>query len=532
MPDSAREIREGKCRLGIEFGSTRIKAVLIGEDRTPVASGSHDWENRWEDGIWTYSLDDIHSGLVSCFASLKADVEEKFGVRLTKLSALGVSAMMHGLIAFDSGGKLLSPFRTWRNTITAAESAELTAALGRAFPQRWTACHLLKAIKEESPWLEDLASVNTLAGYVHWKLTDRRVLGVGDASGMFPVAGASRRWDDEAADTFDSLYLKGRKWGIRDLLPEILLAGDSAGTLTEEGALMLDPTGDLEPGSPLCPPEGDAGTGMVATNSVRERAGNVSAGTSAFAMVVLEKPLSRPRSELDIVATPDGSPVAMAHTNNCTGSYDSWLSLFGEVLSEFGCEVKKGEFYDKLLMKALEGEADAGGLVSYNYISGEPIAGLDEAMPVLLRPRGSMLNLANFMRSELISAVAAMRCGLDILFDEEGAGIDLMSGHGGYFKTREAGQRMMSAALGVPVRVLSGAGEGGAWGMALLADYLLTGNGMPLADHLDEMVFKDAEATTVDATPEEKAGFGEYFRRYRAGAAAVKAAVGALGGTN
>lgn len=519
--DVRNEIGSGMCSLGIEFGSTRIKAILIGSDKSPIASGAHDWENRNENGIWTYTINDIKEGLRSCYSSLKKDVEEKYGIRLTRLKALGISAMMHGYMAFDADGNLLTPFRTWRNTITEAESKELTELFSYPVPQRWSISHYLKELKDGAEYLPKLDKIMTLAAYVHFLLTGKNVIGIGDASGMFPIDTASDSYDPKALGLFNKKY-NGPK-PVEKLLPQVLLAGENAGYLTKEGALLLDPDGELEAGCPLCPPEGDAGTGMVATNAILPRTGNVSAGTSAFAMVVLEHPLSRPYSELDLVTTPDGKLVAMAHTNNCTGSYDAWFSLFREVLEAMGVEVKKGKFYDTLLNLALKADPDCGGLLSYNYISGEPITGLNDGCPMNVRTADSRFNLPNFIRCELYTAVAAMRTGLDILFDKEHAALDVMNGHGGYFKTAEVGQRMMAAALKTPIRVLSTAGEGGAWGIAILADYLSSDKTLP--EYLDEDVFGSAESITVEPTAEDLAGFDSFYKAYINGLQIEKAAV-------
>lgn len=515
-----REISDGGCCLGIELGSTRIKAVLIDSTRKMVASGNHDWENRNDNGIWTYSLQDIVTGLGACYSALKDDVRRRYGVRLGKLASMGVSAMMHGYMAFDDGWRLLTPFRTWRNTVTARESEELTALFSFPVPQRWTVSHLLLDIKKQAGYLPSLAHVCTLSSHVHRLLTGADVVGVGDASGMFPIDQGTMDYSRSAAEAF------GRRYGydIRRLFPKVLAAGEVAGYLTKEGALLLDRDGDLEPGCPLCPPEGDAGTGMVATNSILPRTGNVSAGTSAFAMVVLEKPLSGVYAELDLVTTPDGVPVAMAHTNNCTGGYDAWISVFSEVLSAMGVTTDRSRLYDVVLSAALEGDPDCGGLLSYNYISGEPITGLEEGRPLFTRSSSSRFNLANFMRSELYSAIASMRVGLDILFRKEGVHLDVMNCHGGYFKTRHVGLRMMASALGTPVRALSTAGEGGAWGIAVLASFL-SARGMSLAEYLSDEVFSDSESTTFVPDERDCEGFDRYYRRYIAGLGIERAAV-------
>lgn len=517
------DIERGECVLGIEFGSTRVKAVLIAKDKSPIASGAYDWENRNVEGVWTYTNDDILTALSSSYADLKADVKAQYGLTLKKLKALGVSAMMHGYLAFDKEGSLLTIFKTWRNTITEAESAELTKLFNYPIAQRWSISHLLYEIKHKAPYLDRLEHVSTLASYVHKLLTGRKVIGIGDASGMFPINMETKNYDDEDA----ALFLEKYGFDVRKLFPKILLAGEEAGRLTKEGALLLDKEGELEAFCPLCPPEGDAGTGMTATNAVLPRSGNVSAGTSAFAMVVLERPLSKAYSALDIVTTPDGNLVAMAHTNNCTGGYDAWISLFNEVLVAMGVEVKKGKLYDVILSEALKGEADCGGLLSYNYISGEPATGLNDGRPMFVRSAESRFNLKNFMRSELFAAVAAMRVGLDILFDKEDVKLDIMNGHGGYFKTKEVGLPLMAAALKTPVRALSTAGEGGAWGIALLADYL-SYNDMSLPDYLNNEVFAGAESVTVEPTAEEVEGFNKFYARYLAGLSIEKEAVRTL----
>ncbi len=518
------EIEKGKCSLGIEFGSTRIKAILISSDKTPIASGAHDWENRNTDGVWTYTIEDIKVGLADCYRSLKEDVKAKFGVTLKHLKGMGISAMMHGYMAFDKEGNLLTPFRTWRNTITAKESKELTELFNYPIPQRWTISHFLKELKDGAKYLSVLDRISTLAGYVHYLLTGQKVIGIGDASGMFPIDVDKKCYMESAVSLFDETYLKNKyNYSIASLLPEIKVAGETAGYLSKEGVLFLDKDNDLEPGIPLCPPEGDAGTGMVATNAVLPRTGNVSAGTSAFAMVVLEHPLSKAYPELDIVTTPDGSLVAMAHTNNCTGSYDSWISLFNEVLVAMGVEVKKGKLYDTLLSLALKADPDCGGLLNYGYISGEHITGLSEGRPLFVRSSSSVFNLANFMRSELYTAVSAMRVGLDILFDKENVTLDVINGHGGYFKTAEVGQVMMASALKTPVKVLSTAGEGGAWGIAILADYL--DSSKPLPQYLESEVFSCSEAVTVAPTKENIDGFNKFYARYLKGLAIEQCAV-------
>lgn len=520
----AKEIDEGKCSLGIEFGSTRIKAILIASDKTPIASGAHDWENRNVNGIWTYTIDDIKTGLASCYHSLKEDVKTTYGLTLRRLKAMGISAMMHGYMAFDKDGNLLTPFRTWRNTITAEESKELTELFGYPIPQRWSISHFLKEIKEDAKYLNVLDHISTLACYVHRLLTGEKIIGIGDASGMFPIDVKKKCYMESSVKQFDEKYLNGKySYSIIDLLPEIKVAGECAGTLTKEGVLLLDKDNELEEGIPFCPPEGDAGTGMVATNAVLPRTGNVSAGTSAFAMVVLERPLSKAYPELDIVTTPDGSLVAMAHTNNCTGSYDAWMSIFNEVLLAMGVEVKKGKLYDTLLSLALKADPDCGGLLNFGYISGEHITGLNEGRPLFVRDSSSRFTLANFIRSELYTAVTAMRVGLDILFDKENVTLDVINGHGGYFKTAEVGQVMMASALKTPVKVLSTAGEGGAWGIAILADYLTSEKALP--QYLESEVFSGSESVTIAPTKENIDGFNKFYARYMKGLAIEQCSV-------
>ena len=529
MDDRIRkEISDGQCVIGIEFGSTRIKAVMIDSLCNPIASGAYDWENRNIDGVWTYDIEDIKAGLRASYRDLKEDVRKKYGITLKRIRAMGVSAMMHGYMAFDKDGNLLTPFRTWRNNITEKESEELTELFGYPIAQRWTVSHLLKDIKEKKDYLPRLSHVSTLASYVNRLLSGEKVIGVGDASGMFPIDTEAKDYMAESAELFDSNYASSYPWKIREIFPRVLSAGEVAGYMTQEGAALLDEDGDLEPGCALCPPEGDAGTGMMATNSVAPRTGNVSAGTSVFAMIVLEKPLSKAYSALDIVTTPDGRLVAMSHSNNCTGGYDAWFSLFGEVVKALGFDVRKPVLYDTLLEKALEADPDCGGLLSYGYISGEHITGFSEGRPLFVRHPDAAFNLANFIRAELFTSLCAMRTGLDILFEKEGVGLDMLSGHGGFFKTASVGQRIMAAAAKTPCRVLKTAGEGGAWGIALLADYL-SHNDMSLGDYLSENVFASAESSVVKPDPADVEGFNKFFRRYHEGLAIERAAVEHLG---
>lgn len=521
------EIACGKAIVGIEFGSTRIKAVMINSANEPVAGGAFDWENSLIDGVWTYSLDEIHNGISTAFANLKKDVAEKYGVKLTKLKAMGVSAMMHGYLAFDKGGNLLVPFRTWRNTITGKASQELSSLFDYPIPERWSIAHLYQAILNEEEHVKSLDFFTTLAGYAHWKFTGEKVLGVGDASGMFPIDDKTCDYNKKMIDQFNALVApRGFSWKLEDLLPKVLLAGQKAGTLTKEGALWLDPTGDLEAGIPLCPPEGDAGTGMSATNSVAPRTGNVSAGTSVFAMIVLEKALGKSYNGLiDLVSTPDGKPAAMAHANNCTGEYDKWIKLFGEAASLLGAEYSKGELYDKLLLEALKGDKNCGGLIPYNYISGESMTGFTEGRPLFVRKQNANFTLANFMRSQLFTALGALRTGMDILFDQEQVKLDRLTCHGGFFKAQDIGLPVMACAMHTPVSALSTAGEGGPWGMALLASYLVNSEGKSYSDWLEEKVFASASVTTVTPDAEDVKGFNEFFADYKKGLAVEKAAV-------
>jgi sugar (pentulose or hexulose) kinase len=517
---------EGKTVLGIELGSTRIKAVLINEKFEPVASGSCDWENKLLDGVWTYGLDDVWAGLQGCFRALSQDVEARCKEPLSgvPIAAIGISAMMHGYLVFDKEGKQLVPFRTWRNTITEKAAAELTEKFGFNIPQRWSIAHLYQAVLNKEPHVKDIAFLTTLAGYVHWKLTGRKALGIGDASGVFPVDGTVNNYNSRMIRQFDTLTGE-LPWQLEDILPAVLNAGDDAGTLTEEGARLLDPSGEMKAGIPLCPPEGDAGTGMVATNSVAERTGNVSAGTSVFTMVVLEKELSRVYTEVDMVTTPGGKPVAMVHCNSCTSDLDAWVNLFREAAELFSPRIEKKELYDLLYCRALKGEADGGGLLSYNYYSGEPITGLEQGRPLFTRAPDSRLTLANFMRTLLYSTTATLKIGMDILIKQERIRLDRLLGHGGLFKTEGVGQRFMAAALGVPVGVMASAGEGGAWGIALLAAYMLEKEGRSLEAFLAKKVFTANPGTWVSPEADDMRGFETFMKRYTEGLAIEKAAV-------
>lgn len=513
-----RAIEQNQTALGIELGSTRIKAVLIDQQHESIASGSHEWENRLEDGVWTYRLEDVWSGIVACYADLCRDVQERYGLTLRRVGAIGISAMMHGYLAFDAEDRLLTPFRTWRNTTTGQAAQELTGLLQFNIPQRWSIAHLYQALLGGEAHTKDIAFLTTLAGYVHWQLTGERVIGVGDASGMFPIDSQTSDFDAGMRARFDA-HIKPRKlqWQLGDILPKVLSAGDDAGVLTEAGARLLDPTGTLASGIPLCPPEGDAGTGMVATNSVAERTGNVSAGTSIFAMIVLEKPLSKVQMEIDMVTTPTGRPVAMVHCNNCTSDLNAWVGLFGEFAQALGVKADAGTLFGTLYKKALEGDADCGGLLAYNYFSGEPITGLEEGRPLFARLPDASFNLANFMRSHLYASLATLKLGMNILLEEEKVHIDQIFGHGGLFKTPGVGQRMLAAAIDTPVSVMQTAGEGGAWGIGLLAAYrAFRAPGESLEAFLSNKVFVDMVCGTLKPDVGDVTGFDAYMHRYTA----------------
>jgi sugar (pentulose or hexulose) kinase len=527
--DTQKAIESGKTVLGIEFGSTRIKAVLIGEDHLPIASGSFEWENQYENGVWTYSLEDVWKGLQESYRNLAKEVLEKYGTPLTTIGAIGFSAMMHGYLVFDKDGKLLVPFRTWRNTITGKAAKKLTDLFQFNIPQRWSIAHLYQAILNKEPHIKAIDHQTTLAGYVHWKLTGQKVMGVGEASGMFPIDSKTNNYNKRMMKLFnEQLKTKKLPWKLEDILPKVLMAGDAAGVLTEEGAKLLDPTGGLKAGIPLCPPEGDAGTGMVATNSVAARTGNVSAGTSVFAMIVLEKPLSKLYPEIDMVTTPTGKPVAMVHSNNCTSDLNAWVELFQEFTRALGVEMSESSLFEMLYKKGLTGDADAGGLLVYNYFSGEHLTQLEEGRPLFVRTPESKFTLANFMRAHLFSALGALKIGLAI-FEKEKVKIDQILGHGGFFKTKEVGQRIMAAAMNVPVSVMETAGEGGAWGIALLAAYMLrrTGN-EPLEDYLSSNVFAGQNSTTIAPDKADVAGFAAFMERYKKGLVIERAAVDGL----
>ena len=520
------QIINGTAVLGIEFGSTRIKSVLIGKDHKVIASGSHEWENDYVDGIWTYSERAILSGLQSCYADLKKNIQSEYHVTLKRIQALGISAMMHGYLPFDKNMNLLVPFRTWRNTITGQAADALTKLFSFNMPQRWSLSHLYQAILNNEAHVPDIAYLTTLAGWIHYLLSGEKVLGVGDASGMMPIDSETCFYNKEMISAFDKLIAdRNYPWKLIDILPGVLCAGQKAGFLTKEGAILLDPEGDLEAGCPLCPPEGDAGTGMTATNSVRERTGNVSAGTSIFSMIVLEKPMSKVYPEIDIVTTPTGKQVGMVHCNSCTSDINAWVNLFREFTDLMGVKTDAGEVFTKLFKKSLEGDRDCGGLVSFNYLAGEPVTGLSEGRPMFVRLPDAKMNLANFMRTQIYASMETLKFGMEIM-NRENVAIDCVYGHGGLFKTEGVGQKYLAAAIHAPVTVMETAGEGGAWGIALLAEYLVAHHpGETLEDYLQDHVFAGMKQLTVSPDPDDENGFNLYMDRFISCIPAEKAAV-------
>ena len=525
--DAKSTIETGKAILGIELGSTRIKAVLIDQENKPIAQGNHTWENQLVDGLWTYSIEAIWSGLQDCYADLRSNVKNLYGIEIENLAAIGVSAMMHGYMPFNAKEEILVPFRTWRNTNTGRAAAALSDLFVYNIPLRWSISHLYQAILDNEAHVKDIDFLTTLAGYVHWQLTGEKVLGIGDASGMLPIDPITHNYSAEMVAKFDKLIAPNQySWTLQDILPKVLSAGESAGVLTPEGSKRLDASGHLKAGIPVCPPEGDAGTGMVATNAVKQRTGNVSAGTSSFSMIVLEKELSKPYEMIDMVTTPDGSLVAMVHCNNCTSDLNAWVNLFKEYQELLGIPVDMNEIYSKLYNIALTGDTDCGGLLSYNYISGEPVTGLAEGRPLFVRSANDKFNLANFMRSHLYASVGVLKIGNDILFNEEKIKVDRITGHGGLFKTKGVGQRILAAAINSPISVMETAGEGGAWGIALLGSYLVNNEKkQSLADFLDEKVFVGDAGIEVSPSAEDVAGFNTYIENYKAGLPIEEAAV-------
>ena len=511
--------------LGIEFGSTRIKAILIDDNFNVLASGSHDWENKLTDGYWTYGIDDIWSGLQDAYKSLNDECVNKYSTKITNLSSIGFSAMMHGYLPFDKDDNLLTNFRTWRNTTTAQAAEGLTNEFNFNIPQRWSIAHLYQAILNKEQHVKNISYITTLAGYVHYMLSGEKVVGIGEASGMFPIDSNINDYDKEMLEKFSKLEkVRQFDWDIRNILPKVLMAGENAGTLTEKGAKLLDPSGTLKAGALMCPPEGDAGTGMVATNSVAQRTGNISAGTSIFSMIVLEKQLSRVYEEIDMVTTPTGKPVAMVHCNNCCTDLDYWVKLFIEFSFLSGNKLTKGEIYDLLYNEALKGDSDCGGIVSFNYFSGEPVTKFAQGRPMLLRSENSNFNLANFMRNHIYSAIATLKIGLEIL-EKENVKIDKLMGHGGLFKTKYVGQKLMAGAMKTPVSVLSTAGEGGAWGIAVLASFAKNSFGLPLEEFLNQKLFSKFEISTVEPDIDDINGFEKYMTLYKKSLAVEKSAV-------
>ena len=524
-------IESGKAILGIEFGSTRIKAVLIDQENKPIAQGSHEWENQLVDGLWTYSTEAIWYGVEDCYADLRRNVKREYDCEIEQLASIGISAMMHGYMAFGPNGKatrwapvsesekILAPFRTWRNTNTGKAASELSKLFNYNIPLRWSISHLYQAILNGEEHVKDITYLTTLAGYIHWRLTDKKVLGIGDASGMIPVDPNTKTYNAEMVRKFNELVAPyGFPWKLEDILPECLVAGQDAGVLTEHGAQRLDVSGHLKGGCPLCPPEGDAGTGMTATNSVKVRTGNVSAGTSSFSMIVLEKDVTKPNEMIDIVTTPDGNLVAMVHCNNCTSDINAWVKLFKEYQELLGVKVDMNEVYAKLYNHALTGDVDCGGVISYNFISGEPVAGLtDGGRPLVMRSPNDRFNLANFMRANLYATIAVLKLGNDVLFKEENVKVDRITGHGGLFKTPGVGQKVLAAALNSPISVMETAGEGGAWGIALLAAYLVNNpDKLNLADYLEKVVFAGNTGIEIAPEPADVEGFNRYIETYKA----------------
>src|SRR5574344_1341162 len=510
-------IQQGKAILGIEFGSTRIKAVLIDQENKPIAQGSHEWENQLVDGLWTYSVEAIWYGLQDCYAELRKDVLAKYDCEIEILAAIGFSAMMHGYMAFDKQQNILVRFRTWRNTNTAKAAAALSNLFVYNIPLRWSISHLYQCILEDDEHVKNITFLTTLAGYIHWQLTGEKVLGIGDASGMLPIDSKTKNYNLDMVKKFDNLVAaKEYPWKLLDILPKVLVAGDNAGMLTEEGAKRLDVSGRLNGGIPLCPPEGDAGTGMVATNAVKQRTGNVSAGTSSFSMIVLEKDLSKPYEMIDMVTTPDGSLVAMVHCNNCTSDLNASVNLFKEYQQLLGIPVDMNEVFGKLYNNALTGDADCGGLLSYNYISGEPVTGVADGRPLFIRSADDKFTVANFMRAHLYGSVGVLKIGNDILFNEEKIKVDRITGHGGLFKTKGVGQKILAAAINSPISVMETAGEGGAWGIALLGAYLVNNSdSLSLADYLDNKVFAGNKGIEIAPDPKDVEGFNAYIENYK-----------------
>ncbi|SDJ18966.1 xylulokinase [Alteribacillus bidgolensis] len=525
--DINQKITKGETSLGIEFGSTRIKAVLIDKDFKTIATGSYAWENRLENGFWTYNLVDVITGLQTAYSEMKQEVERIYGITIRKIGSIGISAMMHGYMAFDNTGELLVPFRTWRNGTTSVAANELTDKFQFNIPERWSIAHLYQAILDEEKHLPRVDYITTLAGFIHWLLTGNKVIGIGDASGMFPIDELTQDYNESMVKQFDELIAaKGYSWKLEDILPKVYLSGEEAGELTDIGAKILDRSENLQPGIPFCPPEGDAGTGMVATNSVRKRTGNVSVGTSVFAMIVLEKELSKVYPEIDLVTTPDGSPVGMVHANNCSSDINAWMGLFHEFYEAMGQKVETDELFNVMFNQALEADADGGGLLSYGYFSGENITGFEEGRPLFVRSPENNFNLANFMRTHLFTAFGALKIGMDILIKKEHVIVNSILGHGGLFKTPIVGQKIVAAAMNTPVSVMETAGEGGAWGIAILASYMTNKEqDESLEDFLDKRVFSGVEVQEIHPDRFDVEGFEKFIERYKEGLVIERTAV-------
>lgn len=522
-----KQVINGETALGIEFGSTRIKAVLINTHFETIASGSYEWENTLENGFWTYNLVDIITGLQTAYSELRQEVENEYGITIRTIGSIGISAMMHGYLAFDHTGELLVPFRTWRNSTTSPAAKILTDEFHFNIPQRWSIAHLYQAVRNEERHLPQVNFITTLSGFIHWLLTGKKVIGIGDASGMFPIDELAHDYNESMVKRFDEMIAaKGFPWELKDILPEVYISGEQAGRLTEAGAKILDKSQNLQSGIPFCPPEGDAGTGMVATNSVRKRTGNISVGTSIFAMIVLEKKLSKVYPEVDLVTTPNGNPVGMVHANNCSSDMNAWLGLFHEFSEAMGQKLEADTLFEVMLNKVLEADRDGGGLLSYGYYSGENITRLEQGRPLFIRSPESNFNLANFMRTHLFTAFGALKIGMDILKKEENVEIDSILAHGGLFKTPVVGQKMVAAAMNTPVSVMKTAGDGGAWGIAILAFYALSkGANERLEDFLDKKVFKSADKQEVYPDQLDVNGFEAFMERYKKGLVIEQAAV-------
>ena len=503
--------------LGIELGSTRIKAVLIDEDNKPIAQAAYSWENKLENGLWTYSINDIWHGIQICYSRLRMEVKSKYNSEIETLSAIGISAMMHGYMVFNKNKELLVPFRTWRNTNTSNSASVLSNLFSYNIPLRWSIAHLYQAILNNEEHVHEIDFLTTLSGYIHWQITGEKVLGIGDASGIFPIDSLTKDYSPTMIKKFENLIIeKNYKWKLSNILPKILVAGENGGFLLEEGAKKLDVSGHLKPGIPVCPPEGDAGTGMVATNSIKPCTGSVSVGTSSFSMIVLEKDLSQHYKTIDIVATPEGNSVAMVHSNNCTSELNSWINIFADYNELMGISMNMDEIYDRIYKYSLKGDPDCGGLISYNYLSGEPITGMDKGCPLFMRLANSRLNLANFIRCHLYSSICILKIGNDILFNQEGVKIREIMGHGGFFKTKGVGQQILADAINIPISVMETAGEGGAWGIALLASYMVNKSGdVSLADYLDNGVFKGKCVDRINPSRDGLVGFAKYMELYK-----------------